>query len=67
MTVPVESQLKIELTFYNPNKKDMHEIFDCYLGSISKEEEENIKKTLKSQRYSRLEINLVHPYSHVIK
>ena len=55
------------VTFYNPNKKDMQEIFDDYLGSISKEEEENIKKILKSQRYSRLEINLVHPYSHVIK
>ena len=44
----------------------MQEIFDDYLGSISKEEEANIKHTLKNQRYSRLEISLVHPYSYKI-
>ena len=55
------------VTFYNPNKKDMQEIFNDYLGSVSKEEEENIKSTLKSQKYSKLEISLIHPYSHVIR
>ena len=55
------------VTFYNPNKKDMQEIFNDYLGSVTKEEEESIKLTLKSQKYSRLEISLIHPYSHVIR
>ena len=55
------------VTFYNPNKKDMQEIFNDYLGSVTKEEEESIKITLKSQKYSRLEISLIHPYSHVIR
>ena len=54
------------VSFYNPNKKDMQEIFDDYLESISKEEEANIIHTLKNQRYSRLEISLVHPYSYKI-
>ena len=44
----------------------MQEIFNDYLGDVTKEEEENIKKTLKSQKYSKLEISLIHPYSHVV-
>ena len=55
------------VSFYNPNKRDMQEIFNDYLGSITKDEETNIKNTLKNQRYSRLEISLVHPYSYKIK
>ena len=54
------------VSFYNPNKKDMQEIFDDYLGSISKDEEVNIKNTLKNLKYSRLEISLVYPYNHTI-
>ena len=54
------------VSFYNPNKKDMQEIFDNYLGSISKDEEEKIKNTLKNLKYSRLEISLVYPYNHTI-
>ena len=54
------------VSFYNPNKKNMQEIFDNYLGSISKDEEKNIKNTLKNQKYSRLEISLVYPYNHTI-
>ena len=54
------------VTFYNPNKKDMQEIFNDYLD-VTKEEEEHIKKTLKSQKYSKLEISLIHPYSHTVQ
>ena len=53
------------VTFYNPNKKDLQEIFSSYLD-ISKEEEENIKKTLKDRQWSKLEINLIYPYSHTV-
>ena len=54
------------VTFYNPNKKDMQEMFNDYLD-ISKEEEERIANTLKNKKYSRLEISLIHPYDHAIK
>ena len=54
------------VTFYNPNKKDMQEMFNDFLD-ISKEEEEKIASTLKSKKYSRLEISLIHPYIHEIR
>ena len=53
------------VTFYNPNKKDLQEIFSSYLD-VTKEEEENIKKTLKDRQWSKLEINLIYPYSHAV-
>ena len=53
------------VTFYNPNKKDLQEIFSSYLD-VTKEEEENIKKTLKNRQWSKLEINLIYPYSHSV-
>ena len=55
------------VTFYNPRKKDMQEIFDDYLGGVTKEEEDSIKVTLKSRKYSKLKIDLVHSYSHVVR
>ena len=64
---PYRENISKLVSLYNPNKKDMQEIFDDYLGSMSKLEEESIRDTLKSQRYSRLEISLEHPYSHNIK
>ena len=63
---PYRENISKLVSFYNPNKKDMQEIFDDYLGNISKEEEENIKSSLKNLRYSRLEISFVYPYSHKI-
>ena len=54
-------------TFYNPSKKNMQEIFDDYLGDITKEERESIINTLKSQKWSKLEISLVHPYKYTAK
>ena len=53
------------VTFYNPNKKDLQEIFSSYLD-VTKEEELQIKKTLKDRQWSKLEINLVYPYSHCV-
>ena len=63
---PYRENISKLVTFYNPNKKDMQEMFDDYLD-VSKEEREKIGKTLKEKKYSRLEISLVHPYDHVIK
>ena len=62
---PYRENISKLVSFYNPNKKDMQEIFDNYLN-VSKDEEVKVRNTLKSQRYSRLEISLVHPYNHKV-
>ena len=64
---PYRENISKLVSFYNPNRKDMQEIFDNYLGDVTKETEGNIKLTLKNQKYSRLEISLVHPYGYEIK
>ena len=61
---PFRSNTTKLVTFYNPCKNDMHAIFGDYLGFMDKDEKEDIMKTLKAQKYSRLEISLVHPYDH---
>ena len=47
---PYRENISKLVSFYNPNKKDMQVIFDDYLGNISKDEEENIKSSLKVQQ-----------------
>ena len=47
--------------FYNPNKKDMDEMFETLLGHISKEEKRQIVKTLNTVPYARLEVKLIPP------
>lgn len=64
---PYRENISKLVSFYNPNRKDMQEIFDDYLGTVTKETEKHIKLTLKNQKYSRLEISLVHPYEYEIK
>ena len=51
-------------TFYIPNRNDMNIIIDEYLNGVSKEEINNIIKTLKNNKYSVLEINLKYPYDY---
>ena len=41
-------------------------IVDEYLSGVSKEEINNIIKTLKNNKYSVLEINLKYPYDYGI-
>ena len=47
--------------FYNPNKKDMDEMFESLLGHVSKEEKKEIIKTLNTVPFSRLELQLIPP------
>ena len=58
---PFRENISKLVTFYNPNKKDMKEIFDEYLYVTQKEMFE-IKNILKNKKYSKLEINLRYPY-----
>ena len=64
---PYRENISKLVTFYNPKKTDMQEIFNDYLGSITKEEMDSINTTLKSRKYSKLEISLIYPYGYVIK
>ena len=62
----LEKNVSKLVTFYNPNKKDMKTIMEEYLGDITKEEEKEILKILKTKQYSNLEISLVFPYGYKI-
>ena len=55
------------VTFYNPNRKDMAEIIDEYLDVSDKKEINEIKKILKTKKYSRLETSLRQPYGYQIE
>jgi len=47
--------------FYNPNKKDMDEMFETLLGHTTREERKEIIRTLNTIPFSRLEIKLIPP------
>ena len=52
------------VTFYNTNKSDMKSILDNYLNGVDKSEFKEITNKLKNNKYSKLEVNLVHPYNY---
>ena len=55
------------ICFYNPNKKDMQNLFNDYLGEISKVEQIKIWEKLRNNRYARLEISLRFPFEYNVK
>ena len=63
---PFRENISKLVTFYNPNKKDMKIILEEYLGNVDKEEVKKILHTLKTKRYSNLEINLIFPFNSII-
>ena len=63
---PFRENISKLVTFYNPNKKDMNTIMDEYLGLTSKEEMTKILHTLKTKKYSNLEINFIFPFDYII-
>ena len=67
ITKPYRENISKLVTFYNPNRKDMNEIIDEYLDVSDKKEIDEIKKILKTKKYSRLEISLRHPYGYRIE
>ena len=52
--------------FYNPNKKDMQNLFNDYLGDISLNEKNKIWEKLCSNKYARLEISLRYPFNYSV-
>ena len=49
--------------FYTARKDDRRDIFENYL-CVDKQEEKKIIETLKNEKYARLEILTVHPYTY---
>ena len=54
------------VTFYNANKSDMKSILDDYLNGVDRSEFEDITNELRDNKYAKLEINLVYPYSYEV-
>lgn len=63
---PFRENISKLVCFYNPNRKDMKTIFDEYLDGVSIKEYDDIKKALRSNKYARLEIDLVSPYDYKV-
>ena len=68
---PFRENISKLVTFYNPNKKDMTTIIQEYLDvgdrtAEGKKELDKILETLKTKKYSRLEINLIFPFGYKI-
>ena len=51
--------------FYTARKDDRRDIFENYL-CVDRQEEKKIMETLKKEKYTRLEILTVHPYTHKV-
>ena len=63
---PFRENISKLVTFYNPNRKDMKTIIEEYLDVNDKNELEKILKTLKTKKYSNLEISLIFPFVYKI-
>ena len=48
--------------FYTPSAKDLKAIFESYAGELSSTEKQELLKSLKSYKYSRLIFSLRYPY-----
>ena len=60
---PYKTNVSKVVVFYCARKDDRRDIFENHL-CVEKEEEKKILETLKNERYARLEILTVHPYTH---
>jgi hypothetical protein len=63
---PVRENMGRLIAFYTPNRKDVKTICDDYLYGVEDEEIKDILKTLRGNRYSRLDISLRFPYDYRI-
>ena len=64
---PYRDNLTKMAVFYNSDGDDMHMLFHKYLEGTTQEERASIKSTLKKQKYSKLEVNLICPYSQAVR
>ena len=62
---PYRMNVSKAVFFYTARKDDRRDIFENYL-CVEKQEEKKIMETLKKEKYARLEILTVHPYTHKV-
>jgi nucleoside-triphosphatase THEP1 len=62
---PFRESIRLE-TFYNRSKKDMKVITDDYLNGVPQEVIADITKVLRKEKYTTLDILLIHPYGFTL-
>jgi hypothetical protein len=63
---PFRENISRLVTFYNPSRKDMKTITDDYLSGVPQETISAITKVLRNEKYTALDILLLHPYTFTI-
>ena len=64
---PFRENISRLVTFYNPSRKDMKVITDDYLNGVPQETITEITKILKDEKFTALDILLIHPYTYAIR
>jgi hypothetical protein len=64
---PFRENISRLVTFYNPGRKDMKVITDDYLNGVPQEKIEEITKILRDEKFTALDILLIHPYTYTIR
>jgi hypothetical protein len=63
---PFRENISRLVTFYNPSRKDMKAITDNYLNGVPQEVISNITKILRNEKFTALDILLIHPYGFTL-
>ena len=63
---PFRENISRLVTFYNPSRKDMKVITDDYLNGVPQETITEITKILRDEKFTALDILLIHPYTYTI-
>ena len=63
ITKPYGENIAAIVLFYTPSAKDLKAIFESYAGELSSTEKQELLKSLKSYKYSRLIFSLRYPYN----
>ena len=64
---PFRENIRRLVTFYNPSRKDMKVITDDYLNGVPQETTPEIIKILRGEKFTALDILLVHPYTYTLR
>ena len=62
ITKPYRENIAAIVLFYTPSK-DLKAIFESYAGELPSAEKQELLKSLKTYKYSRLIFSLRHPYN----
>ena len=64
---PFRENISRPVTFYNPSRKDMKVITDDYLNGVPQETITEITKILRDEKFTALDILLIHPYTYTLR